>query len=427
MPTPKPDKPIHPVTWQSGITNRPPEHLVLAAFTLDATDPAQARDTVEQLRAVEQRELRSDLDAENETTPKDVPPPETGELGFADNYDRRHLTITTGFSSTGYDKLAITGDERPQDLQPIPWNLLGDSPAQPDQGDIVLQICSDDIYVCEHVAHRIEHALRDRLTLLWTQIGSQRYSTREGRTSRGEGRAVNGFIDGTSNLDPRHDTNDQRLVFVDPDDVPSYPQLPTEPPPGYGGTPSTAFPADLRPPPAHEPPTTKFGTYMVVRSSVISLEPWDDSVLAAQEATIGRFKYSGAFLDLADDPNQLNAPPAFAANQADERVPVDAHARKANPRRPEDSERRLFRRGYPLIAGTTTSFDRGLVFVAFGRTISTQFEFVFRAWMRNPNFPREGAGADRLFSFEKATITGGYYFVPPLAHRNQPWSWILPE
>ena len=39
---------------------------------------------------------------------------------------------------------------------------------------------------------------------------------------------------------------------------------------------------------------------------------------------------------------------------------------------------------------------------------------------------KHGAGVDRLRQFEDV-ICGGYYFVPAVRHRRQPWSWILPE
>ncbi len=68
---------------------------------------------------------------------------------------------------------------------------------------------------------------------------------------------------------------------------------------------------------------------------------------------------------------------------------------------------------------------RGLVYICFGRTLSTQFEFIVRAWT-NPNFPQQGAGIDRLRTFE-AVICGGYYFVPPaIRNTRQPWTWVLP-
>jgi Dyp-type peroxidase family len=237
---------------------------------------------------------------------------------------------------------------------------------------------------------------------------------------------VTGFIDGTSNLDPRHTDEGRRLTFVEPDAVATYPTVPVGQPPGYAGSPGTALPADLRNPPPSEPSWTRNGTYMVVRSSTIDTTGWDRVSLGEQEHDMGRFKFSGAFLDRTDDPARLEDPPAFEADQSNRTVAVDSHARKSNPRRPEDIDRRIFRRGYPLIAGTPAGFDRGLLFIAFGRSISTQFEFIFRAWMRNPNFPEQNSGPDRLFRFEKQVTTGGYYFVPPIELPGKPWTWALP-
>jgi deferrochelatase/peroxidase EfeB len=419
--------PPDPAAYQSGITNRPPEHCVVGAFRLNTTEPVATSNALEELRRVVSAELRSDLDNQSAGTDKSDPSPETGELGFDDGHDRAHLTITFGLGSTGFDKLGIAIENRPQDLVPIPWAELGDNPAQPEQGDLVLQVCSDDAYICEHAIRRVEEELREQMTLLWTQIGSQRYTTRQGRTNRSEGRAVIGFIDGTSNLNPRRNEDDARLVFVDPNAVQTYPSIPAGQPPGYGGAPGTAFPANLRQPPAQEPAWTRFGTYMTVRSSTIDITAWDQASLGEQEQNVGRFKLSGTSLDLTDDPAHLNDPPAFEGDQSNTTVPVDSHARKSNPRRPEDLDRRIFRRGYPLIAGSTDGFDRGLLFISFGRTLSTQFEFIFRAWMRNANFPSEGAGPDRLFQFESGVLAGGYYFVPPLEHRTRPWSWIIPS
>lgn len=74
---------------QAGITNRPPEHLLLATFNFSSED---ARASLKALGSVVERELRSDLDAENPPEAKDQPSAETGELGFKDDYDRAHLT-----------------------------------------------------------------------------------------------------------------------------------------------------------------------------------------------------------------------------------------------------------------------------------------------------------------------------------------------
>jgi deferrochelatase/peroxidase EfeB len=68
-----------------------------------------------------------------------------------------------------------------------------------------------------------------------------------------------------------------------------------------------------------------------VRASTIDHARWDRESLGTQAHVIGRFKVSGASLDLSDDDSQLDQPPSFATNPADVRVPINAHVRKANP------------------------------------------------------------------------------------------------
>jgi deferrochelatase/peroxidase EfeB len=418
-------------THQSGILNRPPEHLLVAAleFIGDRT-ATRTRETLEKLSALIQRELQSDLDEQSPETPKNQPSPETGELGFADPYDRQFLTITVGFAKSAYDALAVPADQQPQDLIAIPWSLLGDQPTRSDRnGDVVLQVCSDDPYVNEHVVRRIEEELRDRITLAWTLVGDQRYTTREGRVAKREARALIGFLDGTANLDPKDKPEDATLVFVDPDKVKEYPPVPPSGPGGaYPGT-GPQFPPDLRQPPGREPEWTRHGSYMVVRASTQKTPDWDGVTLDDQEHVVGRFKFSGASLDLTDDQSLLNSDPFYAQHQEDLRVPLASHVRKSNPRRsPEDPARRVFRRGYPLIEPAAGGLQRGLLFIAFARTISTQFEFIMRGWIKNPNFPQPNTGVDHLLSrFEKEVLCGGYYFAPPLSRVREPWSWIVPS
>jgi Dyp-type peroxidase family len=179
--------------------------------------------------------------------------------------------------------------------------------------------------------------------------------------------------------------------------------------------------------PTQEPNWTRNGTYMVVRVSTFDTTPWDDKPQVQQENAVGRHKLSGASLDLEDDTHIVQTEPAFVANQADVRVPLSAHVRKANPRRsPEDAARRLFRRGYPIIESSESGLRRGLAFIAFARTTSTQFEFIVRAWLRNPDFPDQGAGQDQLVAaLPESILCGGYYFVP--AVRREPWTWVLPD
>jgi deferrochelatase/peroxidase EfeB len=159
----------------------------------------------------------------------------------------------------------------------------------------------------EHVQRRVEEELGERLEFAWVVAGSQRHNSRSGRVNRREGRALIGFLDGTSNLDPLNSPDDAKLVFVDPAGVADYPPRvpsfdPGQPSP-YGPQPPT-FPADLRNPPTREPDWTKGGSYLVARASVIDTGAWDDRPLGEQEHVIGRFKVSGSGLDKPDDPSQ---------------------------------------------------------------------------------------------------------------------------
>jgi deferrochelatase/peroxidase EfeB len=316
-----------------GILNRPPAHALVFSLALTTTDAATTAAALERLRELQRRELHSDLNDLTPSSNKETPSPETGELGLADGYDRAFLTITIGLGAGVFERLGIPQQQHPQDLEGIPWDKLGETPDTSANGDVLVQVCSDNDYVNEHVLRRIQAELDDVTSLVWVVGGDQRYNSRSGRVSREEGRALIGFLDGTSNLDPANSDEDAKLVFVDPGSVPEYPPLPQpgEPSP-YGGPQPPQFPLDLRDRPAHEPEWTTNGTYCVVRASTIDAARWDHDTLGGQEHTIGRFKYSGASLDLADDPAQLHTEPAFASNPGDERVPIDAHVRKVNPR-----------------------------------------------------------------------------------------------
>jgi deferrochelatase/peroxidase EfeB len=417
---------------QAGILNRPPDHALFVAINLTTAEPASTSSAMERLRELVHKELRSQLDVTTPDSPKAQPSAETGELGFDSGFDRYNLSITVGFASGAYAKLGVANP--PVDLRPIDWTKLDDAPVNAVQSDLMLQICTNSIYIAEHVVRRVEEELHDVMSVAWVLPGSQRHTSRRGPVSRGDGRALIGFLDGTSNLDPRKDEDDRRLVFVDPDDMADYPPVHPDIPPGepspYGGsaTQLPIFPPDLHDPPTpgSEPPWTREGTYMVVRASVIAMATWDAISIDGQEQSIGRRKVTGN--PLATNPDQAAVPipePDFASDPEGAVTHLNAHIRKANPRGPGDEVRRIFRRGYPLILPTTEGLQLGLAFVCFARTITTQFEFITRAWTTNPDFPRAGAGKDAFRQFE-TVLGGGYYFVPALRKASQPWSWIVP-
>jgi len=418
---------------QAGILNRPPDHALFAALNLTAADPATTAAAIERLRELVHKELRSQLDLTTPESPKEQPSAETGELGFESGFDRYRLTITVGFAETAYVKLGVIN--RPADLRPIDWAKLDDTPINPVQSDLMLQICTNSLYIGEHVVRRVQEELHDVVTVAWVLPGSQRHTSRRGNVSRGDGRALIGFLDGTSNLKPSNEPADYRLVFVNPSDMGDYPPKQPDIPPGqpspYGGTPQQVptFPPDLHDPPqpGSEPAWTEEGTYMVVRASVVDMSTWDAATLGDQEHSIGRRKVTGNPLGTNPDVATVPIPePDFSIDPDGATTCLDAHIRKSNPCGPGDELRRIFRRGFPLILPHETGLKLGLAFVCFGRTITTQFEFITRAWTTNPDFPRPSAGKDNFRRFE-TVLGGGYFFVPALAKASQPWSWIVPE
>lgn len=383
-----------PHNRQLGVTEASQEHLLLAALQFVPPESAQCQQALERLREVIRAELKNEL--ANPST-------ETGELGFVD-YDDRQLSVTVGFSTSGYQKLDVPAERRPRDLQPIPPDALdfsgsGQGAEIAGEGDVLLKIASNDIYVVEHVLRRVEHELPDAFSVVWVQTGAHRYNTRQSQNPRHELRALNGFLDGTSNLDPSK-TEDRALIFTDHARL-DYPPLPTGD--QYS---NVTFPPDLRSPPTEaEPEALDGGTYMAVEVLLLNTAEFDRQTLEEQERIVGQRKAKG-------DPVQ---PPDVAS-----------HVLKSNPGREEDLPRRYLRRGYPLIRPYGSTLGRGLIFIAFGRTLSTQVEFGRRAWINNENFPQNGAGRDLLLSRFVAPrlLCGGYYFVPPLGQKSQPWSWV---
>lgn len=70
--------------------------------------------------------------------------------------------------------------------------------------------------------------------------------------------------------------------------------------------------------------------------------------------------------------------------------------------------------------------QRGLTFISFSRSLSTQVEFVVAGWLMNPNFPHPGAGVDPVLTYQTSVLNGGYYFMPAITDSQDPASWVLP-
>lgn len=427
------------VNIQNGITDKPPEHVLLAALSFIPTDSPTCQAAMRSLRELARRELAADIDEIDPDSNPAIPTMDTGELGVDTGFDTTNLTITVGLSSAAFPLLGVPPNEVPVDLVPIDWGSFSDTPTNAAQGHLILQVCADSSYVVEHVLRRVEHTLGGSFAVVWTLLGEQRNGgDHGGALTVDSARALIGFHDGLSNLDP-NDPADQELIFVLQDGAPPYPLPPPagqQPPPqpgqpGYGqpGTQGPIFPSNLRQPPSQpEPAWAKDGSYLMVRASVLDISRWDQQQLQQQQQVVGRWKYSGATLDNPNSPAHRHAEPLFAADATNLNVAPNSHIRRANPRAEiTDPGRRIFRRGYPLMIGSPQgSIERGLLFIAFARSISTQAEFIMRAWLKNTNFPEPNSGIDPLLALETQVIAGGYYFVPPVSDPSQPWNWVIP-
>lgn len=173
----------------------------------------------------------------------------------------------------------------------------------------------------------------------------------------------------------------------------------------------------------------------------------DGTPVVAKSAPIGDFSVT----------NDFN----YFVEKANFKCPAHAHIRKVNPRERvpvpdllgEGRKRRITRRGIPygkpvpglveasIPSDPNRSADRGLLFLCFQANIKTQFEFIQRDWVDEPNFPNvvgsstgydpligqdsddgqrwpkewgnSNAGRERI-SFQSAvTLKGGEYFFAP--------------
>jgi Dyp-type peroxidase family len=161
-------------------------------------------------------------------------------------------------------------------------------------------------------------------------------------------------------------------------------------------------------PAGQEPADLDGGSYLAVEVLTIQTPQFDQLTNDQQSAVVGRAKVDGTPISPPD---------------------TSSHVQKANPHRnPDDELRRLLRRGYPLIRSGGNGLVRGLIFLAFGRSLTTQHEFIRRGWIDNPDFPAPGSGRDKFLSAftDPQLQAGGYYFVPPLTKPHDKASWRLP-
>lgn len=378
---PAPKEELYPFegVHQTGIITDPPEAVLLVSLQVLPTAPDGLVKVMQILTSRSRELMRGKV---GEATAEDVnfPPRNTGELGY-DELKNGNLSIMVGmgaslFTKDGKDRFGLAA-KKPIALKPMPRDLVGDRLDKTMlDGDIFLQITSDHPLLNLHAFRDILKNSKGLLSPVWAQPGFQRYFQ---NTAPGEAKArgLLGFKDGTANLAAQDADLMSNLIWTG----------------------------------SEEPTWAQGGTYVAVRIIREQLERWDRLTMAAQEASIGREKTGGASLDNTKETDLPN----YAADPNGDKVPLNAHIRKSNPRLGAESDkRRMLRRGFLYMNGIDKSglLDAGFLFQGFCRNIEEQFEFVKRNYMVNRHFPKQNTGVQDLDEY-LFCVGGGYFFVPP--------------
>ncbi len=238
-----------------------------------------------------------------------------------------NLTVTFGF---GPGLVARAARSAPAWLRPLPaFTIDRLDPAYSD-GDLLIQIASDDSFTVAHAARMLLKDTRSFASVRWSQTGFRRAygSEKPGTTMRN----LFGQVDGTTNPSLGSALLEKTVWITD----------------GW----------------------LAGGTGMVVRRIHMDLDKWDRLDRGGREQSVGRTLGNGAPLT---GQGEFDEPDFAAVNGAGFPViPEFSHMRRA---RTDDAGAVIFRRGYnydEAPAGGSVS-DSGLIFISFQADIDAQF------------------------------------------------------
>lgn len=242
------------------------------------------------------------------------------------------LTVTFGF---GPGFVARANGTSPEWLQPLP--AFGIDQLQPDygDGDLLIQVASDDPVTVAHATRMLLKDTRSFAAVRWTQTGFRRAhgSVKPGTTMRN----LFGQVDGTTNAVPGTRDFDE-VVWA------------------TGGW-------------------LAGGTGVVIRRIRMDLDKWDRLDRSGRDQSIGRFQSNGAPLTSSphgaaaefDEPDfDAKTPIGFTV------IPEFSHMARARPVRAHE---RIFRRAYnyqgPPVGDELS--ESGLIFVSYQADVERQF------------------------------------------------------
>ncbi|QCQ89940.1 Dyp-type peroxidase [Rhodococcus sp. SGAir0479] len=242
------------------------------------------------------------------------------------------LTVTVGFGP-GVFRAAGLDDRRPPWCRPLPAFEIDRLEPRWSDGDVLVQVGSDDPVTVAHTLRVLLKAARNTATVRWVQRGFRRArgSEPEGTTMRN----LMGQVDGTVN--PHAGTADfGQVVWND----------------------------------GREQPWMAGGTSVVIRRIHLDLDGWDELDRHGRDEVMGRRMSDGAPLT---GESEHDTPDFEAVGPGGLRIiPEFSHVARARPMAPRE---RFLRRAYnydeaPGGAGVS---DSGLIFVAYQADVDAQY------------------------------------------------------
>jgi len=302
---------------QAGIDTVPQSNVTLIALDLaEGTDAATLRRLLKLLTSDAARL------SQGEAALADSEP----ELAVAP----ARLTVTFGF---GPGLVAAAGAIRPAWLRPLPAFSVDRLDPAWGEGDLLMQIASDDALTVSHATRMLLKDSRSFATVRWMQTGFRRApgSVKPHTTMRN----VFGQVDGTVNFVPGTPDFD-RLV--------------------WGA--------------ANNPSWLRGGTGFVLRRISMNLDKWDTLDRSGREASVGRTLHNGAPLTGTNETDE----PDFDAKTAIG-FPVIAEFSHMRRARSENPDERILRRGYNYdeAPGTDGVSNSGQLFISFQADVDAQF------------------------------------------------------
>jgi dye decolorizing peroxidase len=251
------------------------------------------------------------------------------------------LTVSVGFGSALFERIGL-GSQRPASVAPLPVFAGDQLERRWSDGDLLVQICSDDATVLSHAARMIVKDTRSFGAVRWSQQGF-RSSAGAGATAAGTPRNLLGQVDGSVNPTPGTAAFDDAVWATGPD--------------WFRG-----------------------GTVMVLRRVRMDLDAWDGFDPEGKDLVLGRRMSDGSPLTGTTESDVLDL--RALDGQGFTVIEPNAHISLAKARGPQEG---MVRRGYNYDHGPDAQGrpDAGLIFVAYQANADTAFVPVQRRLAAN--------------------------------------------